>query len=85
MENKNFWWNVELSIPVTPASRTYNEERLSTLAAITDSIGAEIFTESDADGNARLFLRTDYTSARGIDEIVNAIIYKVLNFKGLKK
>lgn len=86
MENKNFWWNVELSTPVTPATRTYNEERMSTLAAATDSIGAEIFIESDAEGNARLFLRTDYTSSRGIDEIVNALeaMLETPEFEGIE-
>lgn len=86
MENKNFWWNVELSTPVTPATRTYNEERMSTLAAATDSIGAEIFIESDAEGNARLFLRTDYTSSRGIDEIVNALeaMLETSEFEGIE-
>lgn len=73
MDNKDFWWNVELSIPVTPSTRTYNEERLSTLAAATNSIGAEICIEADKSGNARLFLKADYTSSRGIDEIVNEL------------
>ena len=54
-DNKNFWWNVELSVPISQSNRASNEERLSTIAAITNSIGSEIFTEKDAEGRARLF------------------------------
>ena len=66
----NFWWTVELSVPVARYNRPYNEERLSTIAALTDSIGSEITTEQDFWGNDRLFLKANYRGSKGIDEVV---------------
>ena len=73
MIDRHFWWSVELSAPVSHANRASLEERLSTLAAVTDAIGSEIFTEKSDSGGTRLFLRVNYTSARGIDEIVDEL------------
>lgn len=73
--NNNFWWTVELSVPVARYNMAYNEERLSVIAAITDSIGSEIFTEKDFHGNDRLFLRTDYRASKGIDDVVYELDY----------
>ena len=68
--NNGGWWTVELSVPVIHDTRDFNEERLSTIAALTDAIGSEIFTERNFFGQNRLFLRAHYTTFRGIDEIV---------------
>ena len=66
----NYWWIVELSTPVSQENRAFNEERLSTLAAITEALGSEIFTEKDFFGNYRLFLKVSYSGAIGIDDVV---------------
>ena len=70
MKDNDFWWIVELSVPNAIYNRSQNEERLSTIAALTDAIGSEIFTENDFFGNERLFLRTSYGGSRGIDDVV---------------
>lgn len=69
-DKNNFWWIVELSVPSALYNRSQNEERLSTIAALTDSIGSEIFRESDFFGNERLFLRASYSGSIGIDEVI---------------
>ena len=69
-EDKNFWWIVDLSTSVSQNDRADKEERLSTIAAMTGAIGSEVFTEKDFFGNYRLFLRTSYTSSKGIDDVV---------------
>lgn len=83
---RHYWWTVELSTPVSQNDRASNEERLSTLAAMTDAMGSEIFTEKDFFGNYRLFLKTSYTSARDIDDIVNDIeaIIAAPEFSGIE-
>ena len=68
--NSGCWWTVELSVFTSRHDLADNEERLSTIAAITDSIGSEIFTEKDFFGNDRLYIRANYDSSRGIDDIV---------------
>lgn len=73
MINNSSWWTVEFSVPVSHDNRSANEERLSTIAALTDSIGAEITTESDFYGQHRLFLKTAYSTERGIDDIIHQI------------
>ena len=74
MDNNNgSWWTVELSVPVSRTSKALNEERLSTIAALTDSIGSEEKIETDFSGQSRLFLKTHYTTFRGIDEIVHQL------------
>ena len=85
-DNNNFWWTVELSVPLVYNSRTSDEERLSTVAAMTGSIGAEIFTEHDQSGKYRLFLRVNYTSARGLDEIAGELeeLLKAPEFQGIE-
>ena len=72
-KNNSCWWTVELSVPVSHNNRYENEERLSTIAAITDSIGAEIAAESDFFGQSRLFLKAAYPAERGIDDIVHQL------------
>ena len=67
------WWTVELSVPVSRENRTLNEERLSTIASLTDSIGSQVTTETDFTGQSRLFLKTHYTTFRGIDDIVHQL------------
>ncbi|MBQ7543628.1 MAG: 50S ribosomal protein L11 methyltransferase [Synergistaceae bacterium] len=71
--NNGCWWTVELSVPVSRADRDEKEERLSTIAALTDSIGSEIFTEPDFFGNDRLYLRTDYEASREIDDVIYSL------------
>ena len=82
----NFWWTVELSVPCALRNRQHNEERLSTIAALTDSIGSEIFTELDFFGNEILFLRTSYNGEIGIDEIIHHILFILedANFLGIE-
>lgn len=72
-DKKNFWWTVELSVPIVGQNRTQEEERLSTIAAVTGAIGSEIFIEKDNAGNYRLFMRSDYTSSREIDDLVHEL------------
>ena len=87
MDKNNYsWWRVELSVPVSHDDRPQNEERLSTIAAITDSIGAEILTESDFSGQHRLFLKAAYPAERGIDDIIHQIdfLLKDPDFKGIE-
>ncbi|MBQ7154171.1 MAG: 50S ribosomal protein L11 methyltransferase [Synergistaceae bacterium] len=69
-KDNNCWWIVELSTPVSQENRAINEERLSTIAAMTDAIGSEIFTEKDFFGNYRLFLKISYDGSLGIDDVV---------------
>ncbi|MBQ9390496.1 MAG: 50S ribosomal protein L11 methyltransferase [Synergistaceae bacterium] len=85
-KNNYFWWTAELSVPLALYNRQHNEERLSTVAALTDSIGAEIFTEQDFFGNQRLFLRADYSGSREIDEIIYQLqfILRDNNFLGIE-
>ena len=86
MTNNNFWWTVELSTPITHGNRTYNEERLSTIAALTNTIGSEIATERDFFGTQRLFLKMDYTASRGIDDIIYELdfILQDPDFEGIE-
>lgn len=86
MTNNNFWWTVELSTPINHDNRTYNEERLSTIAALTNTIGSEIATERDFFGTQRLFLKMDYTASRGIDDIVYELdfILQDPDFEGIE-
>ncbi len=67
---KIFWWTVEFSVPIEGQSRTSDEELLSTIAEITGAIGSEIFVEKDYYGGYRLFLKANYDSSRGIDDLV---------------
>ncbi len=85
-DNNNFWWTVELSVPVARYNRAFNEERLSTIAALTDAIGSEISTEKDFRGYDRLFLKTDYRSSESIDEIINKLDFILTdeNFRGIE-
>ncbi len=86
MTNNNFWWTVELSTPITHDNRTYNEERLSTIAALTNTIGSEIATERDFFGTQRLFLKMDYTASREIDDIIYELdfILQDPDFEGIE-
>lgn len=70
---KNYWWTVELSVPIVQQSRNQDEERLSTLAAMTGSIGAEISVEKDYTGSYRLFLKSGYNSSRELEDVVNEL------------
>ena len=84
--NSSSWWTVELSAPISRENRYLNEERLSTIASITDSIGSEVTTETDYAGKSRLFLKTHYTTHRGIDDIVHQLEF-ILNdpdFQGVE-
>ena len=69
-EKNNYWWTIEFSSPASEKSMSYNEEVLSTVAALSDAIGAYIFTEKDYYGRIKLFLRADYDGARGIDDVL---------------
>ena len=53
----DFWWTIEFSTPTSDKSMARNEEVLSTVAALSDSLGAFIFTENDENGRKKLFLR----------------------------
>ena len=81
--NKTSWWTVELSVPVSRENKTLNEERLSTIAALTDSIGSEEKTETDFAGQSRLFLKIHYTTFRGLDDIVHQLEF-ILNAPDFK-
>ena len=85
-DKNSFWWIAELSVPSAIYNRSQNEERLSTIAALTDSIVSEIFRESDFFGNERLFLRTSYSGSIGIDEVVYKLqfILEDENFFGIE-
>ena len=85
MKDNNFWWIVELSVPCALYNRPHNEERLSTVAALSDSIGAEIFTENDFYGNDLLFLKASYEGSRGIDDVISQLqfILTDANFTGI--
>lgn len=85
-KNNYYWWIVELSVPCTSYNRQHNEERLSTIAALTDSTGSEIFTELDFFGNERLFLRTSYSGNLGIDDVIYKLqfILEDNNFSGIE-
>lgn len=74
-ERDSFWWTIELSMPFKQYNRGFCEEMLSTVAALSDSIGADIFTERDFFGNNKLFLRANYRSSKGIDEILYELEY----------
>ncbi|MBR1657705.1 MAG: 50S ribosomal protein L11 methyltransferase [Synergistaceae bacterium] len=81
-----FWWIVELSVPSAVYNLHHNEERLSTIAALTDAMGSEIFTEPDFYGNERLFLRASYSGALGIDDVIYMLqfILEDNNFFGIE-
>ena len=85
-DHKGSWWTVELSVPISRADKAINEERLSTIAALTDSIGSEEKIETDFSGQSRLFLKVHYTTFRGIDEIAHQLefILKDIDFKGIE-
>ncbi|MBR0253055.1 MAG: hypothetical protein IJQ57_06865, partial [Synergistaceae bacterium] len=65
-EKDYYWWTIEYSTKNKPES----EEILSTVATLSDCIGSYIFTENNSN---KLFLRADYDSSEGIDEL----LYKV--------
>ncbi|MBQ9419534.1 MAG: 50S ribosomal protein L11 methyltransferase [Synergistaceae bacterium] len=69
-EKDEFWWTIEFNTPVSDKSMARSEELLSTVAAISDALGAFVFTENDENGNKKLFLRADYNGAIGIDELL---------------
>ena len=74
-EKKNdYWWTIEFSTPVSDKSMTYKEEMLSTVAAISGSIGAFVFTENDDKDRKTLFLRADY---EGETEEIDELLFKV--------
>ena len=75
-EKDNYWWTIEFSMQNQPG----NEEILSTIAALSDSIGTYIFTEQN---NTRLFLRADYDSSEGIDELLYKVEYYLKDFKNV--
>ena len=68
-EQNNFWWTIEFSTPLSDNS----EELLSTVAALSDSIGSYIFTEQDSEGNERLFLRADYHASKTLDDLISGV------------
>ncbi|MBQ7152023.1 MAG: 50S ribosomal protein L11 methyltransferase [Synergistaceae bacterium] len=84
-KKNHYWWTIEFSTPVSDKSMSHNEELLSTIAALSDCIGSYIFTEQDTLGRKRLFLRADYDSSIGIDELLFKIefILKDPSFKGI--
>lgn len=85
-DNNGRWWTVELAVNIIHDTRTYNEERLSTIAAMTDAIGSEVSTERDFFGQNKLFLKVNYTTFRGIDEIIHQLdfILKEPEFSGVE-
>ena len=80
-EKDNFWWTIEFSTPLSDNS----EELLSTVAALSDSIGSYIFTEKDSEGNERLFLRADYDGTKPLDDLMFMVnfILKDKDFKDI--
>ncbi|MBQ7578497.1 MAG: 50S ribosomal protein L11 methyltransferase [Synergistaceae bacterium] len=69
-EKNIYWWTIEFSVPVSHKNSDINEEKLSTIAALTDSIGSFFFYEHDYTGGRRLFMRADYDGSRGIDDVL---------------
>ena len=67
-----FWWTIEFSMP---DSKPEAEEILSTIAALTEPLGAFIFNE-----NNKIFLRADYEGSRNDDQEnkeLDEILFKV--------
>ena len=85
MKDNNFWWIVELSVPCALYNQTHNEERLSTITALSEAIGSEIFTEKDFYGNDLLFIKASYEGSRGIDDVIYQLdfILQDANFTGI--
>ena len=77
-EKDYYWWTIEYSTKNKPES----EEILSTVAALSDCIGSYIFTENNSN---KLFLRADYDSSEGIDELLYKVehILKEPNFRNV--
>ena len=73
--NDNFWWTIEFSTPFSNNA----EETLSTIAALSDCIGSYIFSEPDAQGHRRLFLRADYDGTRPIDDLIFMVNFILKN------
>ena len=67
-EKNIYWWTIEYSVPVSSSNMNFNEERLSTIAEMTQALGSYFFTEGDA-GTRKLFMRADYDQAINIDEL----------------
>ncbi len=69
-EKYNYWWTIEFSIPISKHNIDINEEKLSTISALTDSIGSFFFHEHDKTRGRCLFMRADYEGSRGIDDVL---------------
>ena len=85
-EKDNYWWTVEFSTPLSQNDRTLKEELMSTVAAISNSIGSEISVEHNDSGEYRLFMKTHYNSSIGIDELAYELEYMLKDpaFKGIE-
>lgn len=85
-EKNSFWWVVEFSVQITHKDKSFNEERLSTIAAISEARGSEITIEHDFWGNRRLFLRAGYNSSVMLDELIYELdfILKDPDFEGIE-
>ncbi len=64
-EKDNYWWTIEFSMPLNDKNFSQNEEILSTVATLSDCIGAYVFKE-----NGRIFLRADYDNSDGLDGVL---------------
>ena len=67
-EKRDYWWTVEFSI-VPGINGSEDEERLSTVAAISGARGSEIFFEEIPGTKGKLFLKAEYNSSVEIDEL----------------
>lgn len=85
-EKNNYWWTVEFSTALSQNDRSLKEELMSTVAAISNSIGAEIFVERNDSGEYRLFLKAHYNSSTGIDELAAELedMLKAPEFNGIE-
>ena len=67
-QKRDYWWTVELSI-VPGVNGADDEERLSTVAAISGARGSEIYFEEIPGTKGKLFLKAEYNSTIEIDEL----------------
>ncbi|MCR5347591.1 MAG: 50S ribosomal protein L11 methyltransferase [Fretibacterium sp.] len=73
----NYWWTVDFGL--TPGeNRSWDEERLLTLGAISGAIGSE-FLEEDG----KLVLRADYLGSQDIDALLERLKTLLPSFEGI--
>ncbi len=80
---KSFWWTLEFSIEILNDNfnKEVEEERLFTLASLTNSIGSEL-----KDDNIKITLKADYTSSQSLDDLLKNVnkILELEDFSNIK-